>query len=80
MSVAKKMIRVWTKTNMFDPATIRKSTTISLKNRVRLLFRRTKFSTDSSKDGTALTRYKQMDGVIYVLDVQYWPPPVKEGK
>lgn len=74
---AKQEIRIsmseWTRRNMFDPKTIKVSMTITKLDKFKLLFRRKQHSYDVSKDGTALTTYKRMNGMIYVLDVDYRP-------
>lgn len=72
---------IWTKRNLFDPTTIRKSMDISFKDKLRLLLRRSKYSFDTSDDGNALTRYKIIDKTAYILDVKYTPlkkPKTKE--
>lgn len=76
--IKKSTMSVWTRHNMFDPAVIHKSTTTSRKDKVRLLFRRNHYSCDVSEDGSAITRYKIMDGVIFVMNVNYTPPKGKK--
>ena len=67
--VEKTNYSVWTRKNLFDPETIKKSMQITPKERLKLLFHRTKTSYDWDENLSVLTRYKVMDGKIYVLSV-----------
>ena len=73
----KSYMSVWTKQNLFDPATIRKSTQTTTKQKIQLLFKRPHYSFDSSKDGSALTKYKMIGTTAFILDVKFTPPTPK---
>jgi hypothetical protein len=62
--------QTWTKQTVFDPMTINESLNITLWERLRLLFRKNRFSFDTEGRCGAATRYKQMDGKTYILEVK----------
>lgn len=55
----------WTRQPLFDPAKIAKSTQISFKERLQLLFKKNEYAYE---DGT-LVRYKRLKGVTFILDI-----------
>ncbi len=57
----------WTRQQLFDPKTVKKSTTITTKERLRLLFHRSQYAIE----GGTLIRYKTMSGVAYILEVHH---------
>lgn len=61
----------WTRKNMFDPATVEKSH-MTLRDRLKLLFKRGRWAVDWDAEGTTLTKYKVMNDRIYVLYVRRW--------
>lgn len=63
-----KKYQTWHRQQLFDPSTIKKTTTISLKNRLRLLFTRRRYAAEEN----TIIAYKQLDGVTYVLKVQHY--------
>lgn len=66
----KSLTGVWTRKNVFNPDTIKKSR-ITLWERVRLLFHRSYRSFDSGKDVSTVVRYKRMNDKIYALKVTH---------
>lgn len=62
----------WTKQNMFDPATIERSTGIPFKDRMRLLFRKRHHSCDIADGRMTITTFKRMSGKTYVLKVKFY--------
>lgn len=59
----------WSRKNLFDPATIKKSMTITKWERVKLILQLAKYSLDSDDNVTTITKYKIMNGRIYILEV-----------
>lgn len=73
--------QTWRRQNVFNPATITKSK-FSIWSRIRLWRRKNHFAFDvgGKDEGSALTRYKIMDGKIYVLDVTHYSPKGQHGQ
>lgn len=68
-------MNIWTKQNMFDPATVQKSVTTSRLERIKLLFKPVQYSYDhSEQDGVVIVKYKKMNGITYVLNVEHYEP------
>ena len=59
--------------NLFDPKTVKRSMTITWKERLRLIFKKRHYSMDwtNGEDDTVLTTYKVMDNQIYILKVRH---------
>ena len=55
----------WTRQPLFNPKTIKKSTTITIREKVLLLLKRSHYGFE----GGVMVRYKRMNGIAYVLDV-----------
>lgn len=66
-------VSVWKRANLFDPATIKKSTTITKWQRIKLFFRPAKWSVDSDNAQTTVTKYKTIGNVAFILSVRHTP-------
>lgn len=56
----------WTQQRIFDPTTVKKSTTITWRERLRLLFVRNQYAFEDS----TMIRYKKLGDVAYILEIK----------